>query len=358
MVTEAESRLAAIQAAVRSTFHVQQFGIQDGRPLFVVTAGDGDKERFLRLRQELDPLGVLPMLRRQGGQTVITLAAKPVSTPTQWGLPLALFGATLITTFVAGYLNASTAVGTIPGLNPVTGGIAFSLSLMAILFCHEMGHKIVSIWRRIDASLPFFIPMPPFTPFAIGTLGAVIMTRSAAPNRDALVELGASGPIAGFVAAVPVLIYGVAHSAVVSHTAVLSNVCAIPTPRLLDMLTQWLLHPGTGQDVLIHPVAFAGWVGLLVTALNLLPGGMLDGGHVMRALFGPRAHTIISLAAAGVAFYFNYWLMGLLILLLVRRGHPGPLDDVSPLTTARVAMAGALLVIFVLSAVPLTLSCR
>ena len=153
-------------------------------------------------------------------------------------------------------------------------------------------------------------------------------------------------------------LYGVAHSAVVSHAAVLSNVCAIPTPRLLDMLTQWLLHPGTGQDVLIHPVAFAGWVGLLVTALNLLPGGMLDGGHVMRALFGPRAHTIISLAAAGVAFYFNYWLMGLLILLLVRRGHPGPLDDVSPLTTARVAMAGALLVIFVLSAVPLTLSCR
>jgi len=356
MAAPAADRFAAIRAAIEAAFPVQGIELRDGRPVFDVASGADDKARFLRLRQDLDPLGVLPLLRRREGRTVILLAPKPPPTPVQWALPLTLFLATFLTTFLAGYFNSSAAL--IPGLTPLWGGIAFSLSLMGILFCHEMGHKLVSIWRGIDASLPFFIPMPPLAGVGIGTMGAVIVTRTPAPNRDALVELGASGPIAGFLVAIPVLVYGVAHSAVIAHSAVLANTCQISTPRLMDLLTQWLLHPGPSADVILHPVAFAGWVGLLVTALNLLPGGMLDGGHVMRAVFGARAHLALSIVAAGVAFLFNWWLMGLLILVLVRRGHPGPLDDCSPVTPGRLATAGVLAVIFALSASPLTLSCH
>lgn len=357
MATTAESRFAAIHAAVAAAFPVQGVEVEDGRPAFTILPGHDDKERFLQLRRELEPLDVLPLLRERDGKTVLLLVARPPVTRTQWTLPVALFVATLVSTFFAGYLNAS-GEG-VPGhMTPWIAGLAFSLSLMGILFCHEMGHKVVSIWRGIDASLPYFIPMVPFPGLGTGTLGAVILTRTPAPNRDALVELGASGPIAGFIAAIPVLIYGVKHSAVVANAAVLSHVCQFPTPRLVDFLISWLLHPDPSAQVIVHPVLFAGWVGLLVTAINLLPGGMLDGGHVVRALFGPRAHLMISLAAAGVAFYFRYWPMGVLILLLARRGHPGPLDDRSPVTTSHIAMAGALVVIFVLSAVPLSFSCQ
>ena len=356
MATLAAERFAAIRAAIDAAFPVLGVEVRDGRPVFEVASGVDAKARFLRLREDLDPLGVLPLLRCREGRTIVLLAPKPPPAPNQWALPAALFLATLLTTFLAGYFDSS--VGRIPGLTPVGGGIAFSLSLMGILVCHEMGHKLVSIWRGIDASLPFFIPMPPLPGIGIGTLGAVIVTRTPAPNRDALVELGASGPIAGFLAAIPVLVYGVSHSAVIAHSAVLANTCQIPTPWLVDLLTQWLLRPGPAADVIIHPVAFAGWVGLLVTALNLLPGGMLDGGHVMRAVFGGRAHLVLSVAAAGVAFLYKYYLMGLLILILLRRGHPGPLDDCSAVTPGRLAMAGSLIAIFALSAVPLTLSCQ
>ena len=352
MATLAPDRFTAIQAAVEAVFPVAGVEVQDGRLVFEVVASADDKARFLRLHEVLDPLGVLPLMRRRSGKTVILLAPKPPRAPVQWALPVALFVATLASTFFAGYLNQSGEGG--PGrLNPVASGLAFSLPLMAILFCHEMGHKLVSIWRGIDAGLPLFIPMAP--PF--GTMGAVILMRTPAPNRDALVDLGASGPIAGFLVAIPVLIYGIAHSAVIAKSAALTTAC-LPSPRLVDFLINRLLHPDPSADVLLHPAAFAGWFGLLVTAINLLPGSMLDGGHVTRAVFGARAHLVLSVLAALVAFAFRYWLMGLLILLLLRRGHPGPLDDCSPVSFSRKVIAAALVVIFALSVVPLGFSCQ
>jgi membrane-associated protease RseP (regulator of RpoE activity) len=184
------------------------------------------------------------------------------------------------------------------------------------------------------------------------------VTRVPAPNRDALVELGASGPLAGFLVAIPILLYGVQHSLVITREAIVAHGCqlvAVPTPLLFDLFVGWLLHPAANADVIIHPMAFAGWVGLLVTALNLLPASMLDGGHVTRAAFGPRWHMILSYAGVVVGVIFGYWLMSFLILLMLRRGHPGPLDDVSPMTPARIAMALALIPVFALSAVRLSL---
>ncbi|HET7265466.1 MAG TPA: site-2 protease family protein [bacterium] len=346
---------AAARAAVEASFPVQEVWFQNGRPAFTIMPGPDRKARFLELRERLSGLGVLPLMRRHDGETVILLASKPAAAPTAWRWPVLLFAATLATTFVAGYLDARGSC--VPGLlAPVPGGIAFALSLMAILFCHEMGHKVVSIWRGIDASLPFFIPMPPLPGLAIGTLGAVIFTRTPAPNRDALIELGASGPLAGFVVAIPILLYGVQHSLVIPHAAIVARGCAlvaVPTPLLVDLLIGRLLHPAATADVIIHPMAFAGWVGLLVTALNLLPASMLDGGHVTRAVFGARWHLILSYVAVAVGIVFGYWLMSVLVFFMIRRGHPGPLDDVSPASPAHIATALLLVPVFVLSAVRL-----
>ncbi len=350
-----DDHFAAVRAAVETCFPVEEVWFQDGRPAFTIAPSPDDKARFLRLRAELDPLGVLPLLRRRDGETVVLLAPKPPLARTRWLLPIGLFAATLGTTFWAGtQISGGVCTPGLPG--PAGSGMAFSLSLMAILFCHEMGHKLVSIWRKIDASPPLFIPLPPFTGLAIGTMGAVIFTRTPAPNRDSLVELGASGPIAGFLVAIPLLLYGIAHSLVIDHAAIVARGCPvaeIPSPLLMQMLQQWLLHPGPGAEVLIHPMAFAGWVGLLVTALNLLPASMLDGGHVTRAVFGPRLHLVLSYVAVGVGILFGYWVMSLLILLMIRRGHPGPLDDCSGVTPVHKVMAASLVAILVLSAVPL-----
>ncbi len=358
MASLPEGDFATVRAAVESSFRVQELWFQDGRPIFTVVPSADDKERFLRLRQALDGLGLLPLLRKQSGETVLVFVPKPQAGRTRWLLPVGLFVATLGTTFWAG--TQMSQGGCIPAfLPPLAGGAAFSLSLMAILFCHEMGHKVVSIWRGIDSSLPFFIPLPPLVPgLSIGTMGAVILTRTPAPNRDALIELGASGPIAGFLVTVPILIYGIRHSLVIAHAAILGQGCqlvSIPSPLLFDVMARWMLHPGPSAEVVMHPVAFAAWVGLFVTALNLLPASMLDGGHVMRAVFGPKIHMIMSYIAVGVGLVLGYWFMSLLILLMIRRGHPGPLDDCSPVTFAHKAMAAVLVVIFALSAAPLTI---
>ena len=349
---------AAARAAVEASFPVQEVWFQNGRPAFTIVPGADHKARFLELRERLRGLGVLPLMRRHLGETVILLAPRPPEASTAWRWPVLLFIATLGTTFMAGYLNGLGSC--VPGLpGPVPAGIAFGLSLMAILFCHEMGHKVVSIWRGIDASLPYFIPMPPIFGLSIGTLGAVIFTRTPAPNRDALIELGASGPLAGFLATIPILFYGITHSIVISRAAILAHpgcsLIEIPDPLLITLMGHWLLHPPASSVIIEHPMLFAGWVGLLVTALNLLPASMLDGGHVTRSVLGSRWHLILSYIAVAVGVAFGYWLMSLLVLFMIRRGHPGPLDDCSSVSPAHIAMAVSLIPVFVLSAVRLGL---
>jgi hypothetical protein len=356
MAATIDEHFAAVRAVVEAHFPVQELWFQDGRPIFTITRGPHDKERFLELRQALSRLGLLPLLRRREGETVLLLVPKPPQSSTSWVVPVALFAATLGTTYWAGY---QTSLCTPDFMNPWVGGLTFSLSLVGILFCHEMGHKLVSIWRGIDATLPYFIPVPPVLPgLGIGTMGAVIFTRTPSPNRDALIELGASGPIAGFLVALPILVFGIRHSLVISSAALVTRsgcqLVEVPSPLLFTWLENWLLHPAASAVVISHPMAFAGWVGLFVTALNLLPASMLDGGHVTRAMFGPRVHMILSYVAVAVAIAFGYWVMALLVLLLIRRGHPGPLDDISPVTPAHQVIAAALVVILVLSAVPLT----
>lgn len=312
------------------------------------TSSAGLRQRFLELQRRLAPLGLLPLLRQRAGQAVLLLVPRPAPGRWAWQTNVLLLLATMATTFYSGFLQTQLIIEAGFAGSPVAGGIAFSASVLFILGAHEMGHKLVAVRRGIDASLPYFIPMIP----PVGTMGAVIMTRTPAPNRDSLMDLGASGPIAGFLAAIPVLLYGISRSFIVGSGR-LEGVVSIPDPLLIRWLIEVVLRPPGDAVVLGHPVLFAGWIGLIVTSVNLLPAGMLDGGHAVRAVFGSRIHAALSFVGAALAVYMRFYPMAVLILLFMQRGHVGPLDDVSPLSPSRLVTAVALVVIFALSAIRL-----
>jgi len=344
---ELMDRVEDLRRLVDAHFLVQEAYLEGGLPAFAVHPAPDLRDRFLRLRAAAESLDVLPVLRRRDGRPVVAFVPRPPRAAWRWQVNLGLFAATLVTTSVAGYFNSLGLVQAGYMRSAIMGGLAFSGSLMLILVTHEMGHKILSIRRGVDASLPYFIPMVP----PLGTMGAVIITRTPAPNRDALIDVAAAGPIAGFLAAIPVLFLGISWSFVDNPSG--PGWVNFPDPLLVQWLVRLILHPADGMGVVMHPVLFAGWIGLLVTSLNLLPAGMLDGGHVVRALLGPRIHMALSAAAVVAAVLLGYWLMALVILMLLRRGHPGPLDDVSPASPGRVVVGLVLLAVFIVSVVPL-----
>ncbi len=290
------------------------------------------------------------------------------------GLNIFLFIATLFTTWLAG-ANGETEH------EALTNGFMYMGSIMAILLSHEMGHYILARRNRIEATLPFFIPFP-FGP--LGTWGALIAMKGRIRSRDALMEVGAAGPLAGIAVAIPVIIIGVALSPVrpLQPSAVLEG------QSLLYMLLKWVaVGPiPEGHDVFLHPMAWAGWVGLLVTMVNLLPVGQLDGGHVSYALFG-KAHARVSLfviigmivyglalvwyaahnasldGLEGETFYLsismhgNWLFWGILLFIFFGRGrrrrHP-PTDD-ERLSPRHRAVGIACVVLFVITFMPVPL---
>jgi membrane-associated protease RseP (regulator of RpoE activity) len=273
-----------------------------------------------------------------------------------YGLALALFVATLGTTLLAGALMD----GGNPFIHPadLVRGIPFSLTLMAILLTHEMGHYITSRHYGVRASLPYFIPAPPIL-FMIGTFGAFINMRSPILRRGPLLEIGAMGPIAGFVVAVVAVIAGLLQSSVQPENSL--DGMKLGSPLLLQGLGVLLVDaPAEGYDLVLHPVAFAGWIGLFVTALNLLPIGQLDGGHITYALFG-RRHKMISiiavlgLAVLGVVGWPGWLVWGILGAMLGLR-HPPVIDQSVPLNRRQRVIAWASVVIFVLTFTPVPFS--
>ena len=276
---------------------------------------------------------------------------------TQWGLPLLLMALTFASTL---YVGAGMVLGhPATSLMELATGWVFSVPLMAILMAHEFGHFFAGKYHHVDVSPPYFIPVPFFL---LGTLGAVIQIRERIRSRNALLDIGAAGPLAGMVVAVPVIIYGIATSPVE----------ALPdTPYMLEGrsllylgLLSWLKGPiPPGYDIMLTPTALAGWAGLLVTMINLLPFGQLDGGHVAYALLGRRQDqlsrkllrvlpllAVVVSAAYGIPAYLEgargdrlvydasagmHWLVWSLVLWLLTRatgpGHPPTEDtDLSP----------------------------
>ena len=211
-------------------------------------------------------------------------------------LHLGLLLATVVTTIIAGALQQ--------GVNPLetpellSKGIPFSFTLLLILGAHEMGHYLVSRRHHLDVTLPYFIPAPPI-PFIIGTFGAFIRIRSPIRDKRALLDVGCSGPLIGVLVSIPVILIGLKLSTVTVIGGG-EETLTLGEPLLFKLLSWLALGPMTPeQNVILHPVAFAGWIGLLVTALNLLPVGQLDGGHVAYALF-PDYHRYISLGVLGL----------------------------------------------------------
>ncbi len=301
-------------------------------------------------------------------------------------LHLALFLATCVTTTWAGIVFRDATVGWTdwPELwRRVPLGLPYSLSIMSILLTHEMGHYLLARRHRVDASLPYFIPLP--HPM-LGTLGAVIRMRGKVTSREALADIGAAGPLAGLVVALPVLAFGV-HLSPVGPSQPLAM---LEGNSLLYLAVKYLIKgavlPGGGQDVFLHPMAWAGWVGLLVTMLNLIPIGQLDGGHVAYAYFGARNNTIslwlhrgLLLMFAGTSAYAVLeqrrihpwpqavalgwsgglqWLVWFILLQGMKRltgGEYHPPVDGPPLSPGRRRLCLAMFLIFALILVPIPL---
>lgn len=266
-------------------------------------------------------------------------------------LHLLLFFLTLASTTLAGALQN--------GVNPfsdpwaITSGLPFALTLMTILLVHEMGHYFMSRYHGVQATLPYFIPAPSI----IGTFGAFIKMESPPPDRRSLFDVAAAGPVAGLVLAVPAVVIGLKLSTIFPEEASGGGL-ALGSSLLLSFLSKMVLGILPDQaNIMIHPVGFAGWIGLFVTALNLLPVGQLDGGHVVYALFGKRhiwvsRVTLAVILGLGLARWWDGWLVWGLLLLVLGVKHPSPLDPHTPLDRKRRFMAWLVLFLLVVTFIP------
>jgi membrane-associated protease RseP (regulator of RpoE activity) len=234
-------------------------------------------------------------------------------------------------------------------------GFPFALALMTILLAHELGHYFACKRHGIRATYPYFIPAPTL----IGTLGAFILMRSPIRSRRALFDVGASGPLVGFVVAIPVLLYGVAHSHAAPQIVSRDAAVAFGVPLAIRLL-DGLLFPGINPAaILLHPVARAAWVGLFATSLNLLPAGQLDGGHILRSL-SPRLHRwvgwLVPLMLIVLGYlYAGVWMMWAAILLALRFLRIPTVYDQRPLDSWRVALAAVALLVMILCFMPVPL---
>ena len=264
-----------------------------------------------------------------GGQLAPRYTNSPVLQAERPGrvlLPLVLFGVTCLTTYQVG--SAEFEQGTV-----------YAAALMGILLSHEMGHYLQARRYRVPASLPYFIPMP-FGP--LGTMGAVIGMRGNMGNRKSLFDIGISGPLAGLVPTLICCVIGLRWSTVVTQAT--PNETMIGAPFIFQALENWLLGPiPMGAVIRYHPLAYAGWVGVFITALNLIPIGQLDGGHVLYALLRQKAHVVASgllLAAILVVFLTQQfgWSLMLFLLIFIGPNHPPTGDDNIPLGLGRTVL--------------------
>lgn len=322
---------------------------------------------FEALFQRFRELGYTPTLREtEEGVEVLRAVPGTIEEENQ-GKPwvnLLLFLATLLSVLFIGAANE--------GGNPLQNfsdiwlGLPFAATLMGILTAHELSHYFIGRKYGSPVSLPYFIPLPLNI---LGTMGAVIVQKGPMRSRKALFDIGAAGPLGGLVVALPLLIVGL----------LLSNVEPLPTDQayflegnsLLYFFTKWVIFgrplPSGGVDVMLHPVAFAAWAGLLVTSLNLFPIGQLDGGHITYALWGRTAWVIAKVVVALIFAWglvlillgnpagWTWFVWGMLGLFVGTR-HPAPLNDVTPLNRKRRVMGWIMTALFILTLVPIPLT--
>ena len=270
-------------------------------------------------------------------------APRPSSPPRfrgRRGLPLFLFIATCASTFLSGMSLTPGPDEQPPLWDLLRSGALYSVALMSILMAHEMGHYLQARRYRVPATLPYFIPFP-LSP--IGTMGAVIVQGAGVADRKSMFDIAISGPLAGLVLALPAAWFGLEHAQIVPK-AVNSDGFHFGVPLIVQWMGQHLIGSiPAGYEIQLNPLLFAGWVGIFITALNLIPIGQLDGGHILYTLLGRRAHAVavlLLLAAVGYMAYTGNYSYGLMVFLLLMMGprHPPTADDSVPLGWFRIAL--------------------
>jgi len=336
-----------ITQLVTAEFQIQEALMDHGTPTYYLTWPQETKQAFLRLLKRLEEIKLIAFLRKENGRIVLKIAPKPPIKPSNPRTNWILFLATIVTTFITGYFMLPPEAG----IDPLISGAIFSASILTVLGVHEMGHKLTANKKKIDATSPYFIPGPP----PLGTLGAVIMQKSLPANRDALFDIGANGPIAGFIIAV---VFSAVGLTLLIPTTIPAGegLNLVPISWILLMrafsglnLIPQLIPPNNGW--FLHPIAYAGWAGMVVTMLNLLPAAMLDGGHVARSTVSDKLRYVLTFASVLILLLSGttFIVMAFLIVFMSMFKHPGPLDDVSGVSRNRKLLTIALVAVFILA---------
>jgi membrane-associated protease RseP (regulator of RpoE activity) len=349
------------------------------------------RQAYALAAESFRELGYTPLFRKDGDtHVVLAVAGAPVPRPSRIWINYLMFGLTVVSVLITGASYGST--GALPAsaadwVTFLAAGIPFTIAMLGILLAHELGHYFAARYHRVAVSLPYFIPFP-LSPF--GTMGAFIQLKAPPTNRRVLLDIGVAGPFAGLIVAVPVLIYGLATSPVgplpaaiapgqgfsiegnsiiyvVAKWLIFHQLLPAPAtygglPPLLYMLRYYVLAmpvPLGGTDVILNSIAWAGWAGLLVTGLNLIPAGQLDGGHALYVLIGKRARRlvpVIIVVLVALGFVWNGWFLWAAIIYFLGRTFAEPLDQITELDPTRRLVAILALVTFVLVITPVPLS--
>lgn len=313
---------------------------------------------FARLEQRLAPQDLRPLLEDWGdGRVRLTAlpqaAQQAIQASTFPTVNVVLLLATVVTTVWAGALHQG--VNLLQEPSRFAAGLPYALALLAILGVHELGHYVVARWHGVDVTLPYFIPVP----MGLGTFGAFIQMKSLIRSRRAVFDIGIAGPLAGLLVAMPALYFGLRGAAPIedgTHTMGMHAGSSV----LLAVIYQLANGGGLGDAVVqLSPIAFAGWIGLFITALNLLPVGQLDGGHIAYGLFGRRharaigIGTFFVMLGLGLTVWPGLLTWALLLALLAGFSHMPALNDVTPPDGRRFALGAVALALLILIVMPL-----
>ena len=386
-----------INHIISSVFQIEDITYGSAKQKFLVRYhgrffNNDTQSAYETLDKQLKPMGITTLFRWDGLRQAVVLMPGVISPARHRPvINLILFILTLISVLVTGALYGVEEAMPTNFLGWVSmflqRGWPFALSLIAILAAHEFGHYFAGRHHGLNVSLPYFIPFP-LSPF--GTMGAFINMKDIPRNRKVLLDIGIAGPLSGLVVAIPVLLLGLSLSTIstlpeqaagslslqlegnsllylLSKFVIFGQLLPSPVSyEGLNPLLYWVKYffsgqplPFGGVDVMLHPVAWAGWAGLLVTGLNLIPAGQLDGGHILFVLFGEkRAHIlfpIILISLVALGFSWNGWWLWAGIIFLLGRFYAEPLDMITELDTRRKILGGLALIVFILTFIPVPL---
>jgi membrane-associated protease RseP (regulator of RpoE activity) len=387
-----------LKPIIARLFHIDDIILGDPQRDYIIRyrghlLAEDSEAAYVELAESLRPYEITPLFRvdESDGRHLIFLKSGVVEKrPSKIWVNIVLFVLTVFSVIWAG-VPFGDPEKVLAAVDPVeqikiailTGGLPFAITLLAILLAHEFGHYFAARYHKTDATLPYFVPLPIIG--ILGTMGAVIVWKEPPRNRRVLFDVGIAGPLAGLIVTIPLLYLGLKWSALGPVTAsggfiegnsliYLAMKYAVfgrllPAPETyggLPSILYWIQYFLTGQplpiggvDVMIGPVAFAAWAGLLVTAMNLLPVGQLDGGHVAYVLLGKKARYLlpaILIFIGLLSLFWSGWWLFLFVILLVGRNHPEPLDQITEMDTGRLALALVMIVIFLLVFIPIPFS--